>query len=67
MLLADLAAWATALFTGAAVYITLVEHPVRMNCSTEVAIAQWRPSYHRATRMQASLAVGNGPGSLRVA
>jgi hypothetical protein len=57
MVLAELAALATALFTGAAVYISLVEHPVRMNCSTEIAVTQWRPSYHRATRMQASLAV----------
>jgi hypothetical protein len=58
MLLADLAALATALFSGAAAYVTLVEHPARMRCSTQIAIAQWRPSYHRATVMQASLAVG---------
>ncbi len=56
MLLADLAAFATALFSGAAAYVTLVEHPARMSCSTQIAIAQWRPSYHRATVMQASLA-----------
>lgn len=57
MLLEDLATLATALFSGAAVYITLVEHPVRMSCTTQIAVAQWRPSYHRATLMQASLAV----------
>ncbi len=57
MLLADLAALATALFSGAAAYVTLVEHPARMSCSTQIAIAQWRPSYGRATVMQASLAV----------
>src|ERR1700730_17980147 len=55
MLLADGATLATALFTGAAVYITVVEHPARLRCSSE--IAQWRPSYKRATVMQASLAV----------
>ncbi len=47
----------TALFTGAAVYVTLVEHPARLTCSTPTAIAGWRPSYRRATIMQASLAV----------
>jgi hypothetical protein len=57
MLLADLAALATALFSGAAVYVTLVEHPARMSCSPQIAIAQWRPSYRRATVMQALLAV----------
>jgi hypothetical protein len=57
MLIQGLAVLATALFTGAAVYVTLVEHPARLTCPTEVALAQWRPSYRRATVMQASLAV----------
>jgi len=57
MLLADCATLATALFTGAAVYVTLVEHPARLRCSTEIAVAQWRPSYKRGTVMQASLAI----------
>jgi hypothetical protein len=48
---------ATALFTGAAVYISLVEHPARLLCPTAHAVEQWRPSYERATVMQASLAV----------
>ncbi len=56
-LLADCATLATALFTGAAVYITLVEYPARLQCSPEIAVAQWRPSYKRATVMQASLAI----------
>jgi Domain of unknown function (DUF1772) len=57
MVLAGLATLATALFAGAALYVSLVEQPARMACSTEVAIAEWRPSYARATIMQASLAV----------
>jgi hypothetical protein len=57
MLIQGLAVLATALFTGAAVYVTMVEHPARLTCPTEVALAQWRPSYRRATVMQASLAV----------
>ena len=57
MWLTGLATLATALFTGAALYVSLVEQPARMACPTDVAIAEWRPSYARATIMQASLAV----------
>jgi hypothetical protein len=57
MLLANLAVLATALFTGAAAYVSLVEHPARLRCSNEIALAQWRPSYQRGTVMQASLAI----------
>ena len=57
MLSANLATLATALFTGAAVYISLVEHPARLLCPTAHAVEQWRPSYERATLMQAPLAV----------
>jgi uncharacterized membrane protein len=46
-----------ALFAGAAVYINLVEHPARMSGGTELAVTEWIPSYQRATRMQAPLAV----------
>jgi uncharacterized membrane protein len=45
------------LFAGAALYISAVEHPARMGCGTAVALAEFRPSYRRATVMQASLAV----------
>jgi Domain of unknown function (DUF1772) len=44
------------LFTGAAVYISVVEHPARMECGVELAATEFRPSYRRATVMQASLA-----------
>jgi hypothetical protein len=47
------------LFTGAAVYINLVEHPARMQCGVEVAATEFAPSYRRATVLQAtSAAVG---------
>jgi len=52
-----LAVLATGLFTGAAVYVSFVEHPARMACATEIALAEWRPSYRRATLMQAPLAI----------
>src|SRR6266481_2853153 len=45
-----------ALFTGAAVYITFVEHPARMQCGVEIAATQFAPSYRRATLMQATCA-----------
>jgi uncharacterized membrane protein len=48
---------ACTLFTGASIYISLVEHPARMSCSTEVAATEWVPSYKRATVMQVTLAV----------
>src|SRR5262244_2173357 len=52
-----LATLACSLFAGAAVYITLVEHPARLSCGTEIAARQWAPSYKRATLMQAPLAI----------
>ena len=44
------------LFTGAAVYISLVKHPARMECGIEIALAEFSPSYRRATIRQATLA-----------
>lgn len=52
-----LATFCCALFAGAAVYITLVEHPARIECGTELAATEFGPSYRRAKVMQASLAV----------
>jgi hypothetical protein len=44
------------IFSGAALYINLVEHPARVWCGTESAVRAFRPSYQRATLMQAPLA-----------
>jgi uncharacterized membrane protein len=52
-----LSIFACGVFFGAAVYITLVEQPARISCGTHLAVTKWRPSYKRATLMQASLAV----------
>ena len=51
------AAVCAGLFAGAAIYITAVEHPARLSCGNEIALREFAPSYHRATVMQASLAV----------
>ena len=48
---------ACGLFTGAAVYVSLVEHPARMQCGVEVASTEFPPSYRRGTIMQVTLAV----------
>jgi hypothetical protein len=51
------AAICAGLFAGAAIYITVVEHPARMSCGNDVALREFAPSYRPATAMQASLAV----------
>lgn len=56
-IVAFLAVFCTATFAGAALYITLVEHPTRMQLETRHAALQWAPSYKRATLMQAPLAL----------
>jgi hypothetical protein len=47
---------ACALFAGAAIYITFIEHPARMQCGVEIAATEFAPSYRRATVMQATCA-----------
>jgi hypothetical protein len=51
-----IAVLACGLFAGAAVYVSLVEHPARMECGVEIATAEFPPSYHRGTIMQVTLA-----------
>jgi len=48
---------ACGLFTGASLYVNLVEHPARIECGTELAATEFAPSYRRATILQVSLAV----------
>lgn len=47
---------ACALFAGAAIYISFIEHPARMQCGVEIAATEFAPSYRRATMMQATCA-----------
>lgn len=46
-----------ALFTGAAGYITLVEHPARLRLEDGPLLAQWQPSYAKALPLQSGLAI----------
>jgi hypothetical protein len=57
MIFEMLATFCAAIFAGAAIYINLVEHPARMSLGPAAALAEWAPSYHNATRMQAPLAM----------
>jgi Domain of unknown function (DUF1772) len=48
------------LFAGAALYISLVEHPARLGLADGPLLAQWQPSYKRALPIQSGLAVAGG-------
>lgn len=52
------------LFAGAALYITLVEHPARLTLADAPLLAQWQPSYKRALPIQAGLALAGGGAGL---
>ncbi len=45
------------LFAGAAVYVTVAEHPARLECGQALAIKEFGPSYRRAAVMQGVLAL----------
>src|SRR5262245_49292853 len=55
--LTGLATVAAGLFAGAALYVTLVEHPARTGCGPMLAVAQFRKSYPRGAVLQAPLAI----------
>lgn len=55
-----LALIAAALFAGAALYVSLAEHPARRGLDDRSALEQWKPSYARAVPLQAGLAIAGG-------
>lgn len=61
---AVIALCAATLFAGAALYISLVEHPARLTLDNGPLLAQWQPSYNKALPIQAGLAIIGGVSGL---
>jgi hypothetical protein len=56
---------ACTLYLGAAAYIALVEHPARLACAEEIALAQWTQSARRTPRYAALALVAAAAGLTR--
>lgn len=57
MIAGQLALAAAALFSGAALYVSFVEHPARRALQPAPQLAEWKPAYARGKVMQGALAI----------